>query len=134
MRPNSFRCIKGKGRFGCIQTNKLGALASVTDRIAATMKPDTRAIILLPLMLISLVTFLHPAAADNGTPCRSEALSLRLVPSTGWNSTMHIDGDGFLRLDEAATAALRPHIRGPRGLTYSVATTVGRATAAARTT
>ena len=70
MRPNSFRCIKGKGRLGCMQTNKLGALASVTDRVAATIKPDTRAIILLPLMLTLLVTFLHPAAADNGTPRR----------------------------------------------------------------
>lgn len=108
-----------------MQTNKLGALASVTDRDAATMDPDTQTIILLPLVLTSLATFLHPAAADDGTQGRSGGLSLCLVPSTGWNSTMHVDGAGFLRVDEAATTALRPHIRGPRGLTYSVATTVG---------
>lgn len=108
-----------------MQTNKLGALASVTDSVAATMEPDRRAIVLFPLVLTTLATFLHTAAADGGKPRRNGGLSLRLVPSTGWNSTMHVDGDGFLCLDEAATTALRPHIREPRGLTYSVATTVG---------
>lgn len=88
------------------------------------MEPDRRAIVLFPLVLTTLATFLHTAAADGGKPRRNGGLSLRLVPSTGWNSTMHVDGDGFLCLDEAATTALRPHIREPRELTYNVATTV----------
>ena len=81
---------------------------------------------ILPLVLASLATFLQPAAANDGTPRPGGGFSLRLVPYSGWNSTMHVDGGGFLHLNEqAATTALRPHIHGPRGFTYSVATTVG---------
>ncbi|XBI86227.1 hypothetical protein VPH35_094231 [Triticum aestivum] len=90
------------------------------------MELDTRALVLLPLVLASLSAFLQPASAKDGTPRTSRGFSLRLVLNDGWNSTMHVDGGGFLHLNEqAATTALRPHIHGPRGFTYSVATTVG---------
>ncbi|KAF7069249.1 hypothetical protein CFC21_074906 [Triticum aestivum] len=91
------------------------------------MELDTHALAFLPLVLVaSLATFLQPAAANDGTPRPGGGFSLRLVPYGGWNSTMHVDGGGFLHLNEqAATTALRPHVHGPRGLTYSVATTVG---------
>ncbi|XP_037437557.1 aspartic proteinase nepenthesin-1-like [Triticum dicoccoides] len=91
------------------------------------MELDTHALALLPLVLVaSLAMFLQPAVATHGMPRPSGGFSLRLVPSAGWNSTMHVDGGGFLHLNEqAATTALRPHVHGPRGLTYSVATTVG---------
>ncbi|XBI74907.1 hypothetical protein VPH35_068354 [Triticum aestivum] len=90
------------------------------------MELDTRALALLPLVLASLATFLQPATANDGTPRPGGGFSLRLVPYGGWNSTMHVGGGGFLHLNEqAATTALRPHFHGPRGFTYSVATTVG---------
>ncbi|XBI74906.1 hypothetical protein VPH35_068353 [Triticum aestivum] len=68
------------------------------------MELDTHALALLPLVPASLAMFLQPAVATHGMPRPSGGFSLRL---------------------QAATSALRPHFHGPRGLTYSVATTVG---------
>ncbi|XP_048546029.1 aspartyl protease family protein 2-like [Triticum urartu] len=82
--------------------------------------------LLLPLVLAAL---LHTTTAtvDDATPGLNGGFSLRMVPSPGWNSTIHVDDDGFLHLKEPVghdTTALRPHVRFlPRK--YNVVTTVG---------
>lgn len=84
---------------------------------------------LSPLVLaLLIVALLHPAAgAADEDARRSGGFRLPLVPSPGWNSTIiRVDGDGFLHLQMRADAtALRPCVSPPRGLTFSVPTTVG---------
>ncbi|KAF7045145.1 hypothetical protein CFC21_054280 [Triticum aestivum] len=82
--------------------------------------------LLLPLVLAAL---LHPAdvvAVGDGTPDRGGGgFSLRLVPSHGWNRSIHVDDDGFVHLNEHPTTALRPPMHTQIGGKYSVVTTVG---------
>uniref|UniRef100_A0A453T479 Uncharacterized protein n=1 Tax=Aegilops tauschii subsp. strangulata TaxID=200361 RepID=A0A453T479_AEGTS len=68
------------------------------------------------LLHLVLAALLHPAvvvAVDDATSGRSKGFSLRLVPSPGWNSTIHVDDDGFVHLNEPVEHApnvLRPHM------------------------
>ncbi|XP_044949795.1 aspartyl protease family protein 2-like [Hordeum vulgare subsp. vulgare] len=83
--------------------------------------------LLLPLVLAAI---LHPAAVvavGDGTPAGpgGGGFSLRLVPSPGWNRTIHVDDDGFVHLNEHATTALRPPMHTQVGGMYSVVTSVG---------
>ncbi|XP_048544738.1 aspartyl protease family protein 2-like [Triticum urartu] len=81
------------------------------------------------LLHLVLAALLHPAvvvAVDDATSGRSKGFSLRLVPSPGWNSTIHVDDDGFVHLNEPVEHApnvLRPHI--PHKERYNIITTVG---------
>ncbi|XP_045087526.1 aspartyl protease family protein 2-like [Aegilops tauschii subsp. strangulata] len=81
------------------------------------------------LLHLVLAALLHPAvvvAVDDATSGRSKGFSLRLVPSPGWNSTIHVDDDGFVHLNEPVEHApnvLRPHM--PHKERYNIITTVG---------
>ncbi|XBI86114.1 hypothetical protein VPH35_094132 [Triticum aestivum] len=90
-----------------------------------SMKLALRAL-LLPLVLGAI---LHPAAVvavGDGKPGRrGGGFSLRLVPSPGWNRSIHVDDDGFVHLNEDANTALRPPMHTQVGGTYSVVTSVG---------
>ncbi|XBH82398.1 hypothetical protein VPH35_071069 [Triticum aestivum] len=88
--------------------------------------------LILPLLLAAL---LHPVvvavavavAVDDGIPGGSGCFSLRLVPSPSWNSTIHVNSDGFLHLNEPVVHVanvLRPHVHPFQGR-YTIATNIG---------
>src|SRR4051812_26217613 len=99
--------------------NKLLAIIAATEM---SMELVLGAL-LLPLVLAAL---LQPAAVVAvGDGAQGGGFSLQLVPSPGWNRTFHVDGNGFLHLNEEATTALGPPMHQQIGPNmYSVVTSV----------